>query len=60
MSKIWQLNGLLLCALIAVTSCEFDKIYDDYVDLEDQVWHVTVTIPQTHVDNVCHNELFVL
>ncbi|MEQ9297246.1 MAG: gliding motility lipoprotein GldH [Cyclobacteriaceae bacterium] len=26
--------------LLSITSCDFDKIYDDYVDLENQIWHV--------------------
>ena len=29
-----------LLLLMGVISCDFDKIYDDYVDFEDQVWHV--------------------
>ena len=25
---------------LSITSCDFDKIHDEYVDLENQVWHV--------------------
>ncbi len=30
----------LMFVLMSISSCDFDKIYDDYVDLENQVWHV--------------------
>jgi gliding motility-associated lipoprotein GldH len=30
----------LMLLVLGITSCNFDKVYDDYVDLENQVWHV--------------------
>lgn len=30
----------LVILIMSITSCDFDKVYDNYVDLENQVWHV--------------------
>ncbi len=44
MHYVRQSIGSFFFLLLLMSACDFDKIYDDYVDMDNQVWHVD-TLP---------------